>query len=140
MSEYQLEIKQIVDYPRCRIYREFIKTLIDDRNIRTNDGCSGLFYYIALCAYASSQTLHSCQNGIRYSVSPGEGFCSINELKGILHLHSFGQILDVLYRLQDDGLIQFRILDRGRLVKYCIADWHRHNTVLKYNCLCRRDT
>ena len=140
MPEYQLEIKQIVDYPRCRIYREFIKTLIDDRNIRTNDGCSGLFYYIALCAYASSQTLHSCQNGIRYSVSPGEGFCSINELKGILHLHSFGQILDVLYGLQDDGLIQFRILDRGRLVKYFIADWHRHNTVLKYNCLCRRDT
>ena len=23
MSEYQLQIKQIVDYPRCRIYRQF---------------------------------------------------------------------------------------------------------------------
>lgn len=25
MSEYKLEIKQIVDYPRCRIYRQFIR-------------------------------------------------------------------------------------------------------------------
>ena len=28
MSEYQLEIKQIVDYPRCRIYRQFIQNLM----------------------------------------------------------------------------------------------------------------
>ena len=26
--DYQLELKQIVDYPRCRIYREFIRSLI----------------------------------------------------------------------------------------------------------------
>ena len=39
---YQLELKQIVDFPRCRIYREFIQTLIKDRNIRTN-GSSCLF-------------------------------------------------------------------------------------------------
>lgn len=39
---YQLEIKQIVDYPRCRIYREFIRNLMKDRSIRTN-GCSYLF-------------------------------------------------------------------------------------------------
>ena len=30
MSEYQLEIKQIVDYPRCRIYRQFVQSLIAD--------------------------------------------------------------------------------------------------------------
>ena len=33
---YQLELKQIVDFPRCRIYREFIQTLMKDRSIRTN--------------------------------------------------------------------------------------------------------
>lgn len=32
---YQLELKQIVDFPRCRIYREFIQTLMKDRSIRT---------------------------------------------------------------------------------------------------------
>jgi len=26
--DYQLELKQVVDYPRCRIYREFIQSLI----------------------------------------------------------------------------------------------------------------
>lgn len=31
---YQLELKQIVDFPRCRIYREFIQTLMKDRSIR----------------------------------------------------------------------------------------------------------
>ena len=28
--EYQLELKQIVDFPRCRIYRNFIQTLLND--------------------------------------------------------------------------------------------------------------
>ena len=36
MSVYQLEIKQIVDYPRCRMYREFVQTLIEDRSIHTH--------------------------------------------------------------------------------------------------------
>ena len=47
MSEYILEIKQVVDYPRCRVYRPFIKNLIADRSIRTH-GSSGLFYYAVL--------------------------------------------------------------------------------------------
>ena len=50
--KYQLEIKQLVDYPRCRIYRSFIRNLMEDRNIRTNGG-SYLFYYIVLCSYAN---------------------------------------------------------------------------------------
>ena len=51
MLGYQVEIKQLVDYPRCRVHREFIQTLIADRSIRTNNGCSGLFYYAVLCSY-----------------------------------------------------------------------------------------
>ena len=43
MSEYQLQIKQIVDYPRCRIYRQFVHDLMKDRSFRLNGG-SGLFY------------------------------------------------------------------------------------------------
>lgn len=37
MSEYQLEIKQVVDYPRCRIYRQFIQLLLKEKNIRINE-------------------------------------------------------------------------------------------------------
>ena len=43
MPEYQLELKQLVDYPRCRIYRKFIQSLIADRSFHSRGG-SGLFY------------------------------------------------------------------------------------------------
>ncbi len=67
MSEYQLEIKQLVDYPRCRIYREFVQTLIADRGIRTN-GCSGLFCYT--CLPSSSGTQRKLSNSFdRISVT-----------------------------------------------------------------------
>ncbi len=55
MPEYQLQIKQVVDYPRCRIYREFIHKLINDRSIRINGG-SGLFHFTVLCSYANFRT------------------------------------------------------------------------------------
>ena len=42
MPTYQLQIKQVVDYPRCRIYRQFVRFLMEDRNIRVSGG-SGLF-------------------------------------------------------------------------------------------------
>ena len=45
MTEYQLEIKQIVDYPRCRIYRQFVQSLINDRSIRISGGCVPIRQY-----------------------------------------------------------------------------------------------
>ena len=36
--DYQLELKQIVDFPLCRIYRDFIQLLIADKSIRTMAG------------------------------------------------------------------------------------------------------
>ena len=65
MPKYQLEIKQVVDYPRCRIYREFVQTLIADRSIRTNGG-SGLFYFTVLCSYANFRTSYRRLDGITY--------------------------------------------------------------------------
>ena len=65
MADYQLELRQIVDYPRCRIYREFIQTLIANRSIRTG-GCSGLFYYVVLCSYANFRTSYRRIDGISY--------------------------------------------------------------------------
>ena len=67
MSEYQLEIKQIVDYPRCRIYRQFIKNLMADRSIRTGES-SGLFYCMVLCNYANFRTSYLRIDGTGYTV------------------------------------------------------------------------
>ena len=66
MSEYQLEIKQIVDYPRCRIYRQFIQMLLAEKNIRIG-GTSGLFYYTVLCCYANFRTSYKRIDGISYA-------------------------------------------------------------------------
>ena len=79
MADYQLELRQIVDYPRCRIYREFIQTLIADRGIRTG-GCSGLFYYTVLCSYVNFRTSYRRIDGISYTVYPGEWVCSITDI------------------------------------------------------------
>ena len=45
--DYQLELKQIVDYLRRRIYREFLHSLMEDRDIRTN-GCSSFLLHDSL--------------------------------------------------------------------------------------------
>ena len=34
--DYQLELKQIVDFPRCRIYRDFVRALIADKGLSGN--------------------------------------------------------------------------------------------------------
>lgn len=60
---YQLELKQIVDYLRRRIYREFLHSLMEDRDIRTN-GCSYLFYYMTLCSYANFRSSYRRIEGI----------------------------------------------------------------------------
>lgn len=139
MSDYQLEIKQIVDYPRCRVYREFVQSLISDRNIRTN-GSSGLFHYTVLCSYANFRTSYRRLDGISYTVYPGEWVCRLSELVECLRLCTRRQALQILEKLQEQNFIQYSILGRGHLVKYRIKGWRRHNTVLDYNCPCQKET
>ena len=139
MPEYQLEIKQIVDYPRCRIYREFVQTLIADRNIRTNGG-SGLFYYTVLCSYANFRTSYRRLDGITYTVYPGEWVCRISELTDWFRVPFQYKALSILQTLQDRQLITFTRLGHGNLVKYSIKGWRKHNTVLDYNCPCQKES
>ena len=106
MADYQLELRQIVDYPRCRIYREFIQTLIADRSIRTG-GCSGLFYYTVLCSYANFRTSYRRIDGISYTVYPGEWVCSITDIAGWFRVRFHYQAFAILKSLQDRKLITF---------------------------------
>lgn len=139
MAAYQLEIKQIVDYPRCRIYRQFIQTLIADRSIRTNNGGSGLFYFTVLCSYANFRTSYRRLDGISYTIYPGEWICPLSEMAQWFRCRTKGRALDILFMLQEAHLIHYTVLGRGKLVKYRIMDWRRHNTVLDYNCPCQKD-
>ena len=139
MSEYTLEIKQIVDYPRCRIYRQFVQALIADRSIRVSGG-SGLFYFVVLCSYANFRTSYKRIDGISYTIYPGEWIMSVEELSRYFRTRFRRQTLAALEGLQKKGLISFLVLGHGKLVKFKIRGWRRHNTILDYNAPCQKDT
>ena len=139
MSEYRLELKQIVDHPRCRIYRRFIQNLISDRSIRVG-GSSGLFYFTVLCSYANFRTSYKRIDGISYTIYPGEWLCRVNEVAEWFRTRFQHQALDILQDLQDRGLIAYRLLGRGKLVKFIILGWQKHNRGLEYNAPYSKDS
>ena len=139
MSEYNLELRQIVDYPRCRIYRQLIQTLMADRSIRVG-GSSGLFYFSVLCCYANFRTSYKRIDGISYTIQPGEWICRINELSDWFRTRFQHQALSILSGLQDRHLITYSLLGRGKLVKFQICDWRKCNRILDYNAPCQKDT
>ena len=139
MSEYQLKIQQLVDYPRCRIYRQFVQSLIQDRSIRVSGG-SGLFYYTVLCSYANFRTSYRRIDGIGYTIYPGEWLCTTKELSQWFRTRFLWQAVSILEDLQNRHLIEFESLNRGRLIRYRIKGWSSHNTVLDYNCPCQKDS
>ena len=71
--KYRIEIKQLVDYPRCRIYRKFVETLTTDRNLHNKEG-SGLFYYVVLCSYANFRSSYQRIEKTSYVV-PDDPHC-----------------------------------------------------------------
>lgn len=139
MSEYQLELKQIVDYPRCRIYRQFIDLLIKDRSIRVG-GTSGLYYYTVLSCYANFRTSYRRIDGISYTVYPGEWLCRISDITEWFRVRFHHQALAILQELQDRHYITYTTLGRGKLIKYKIKEWCKYNRVLDYNAPCQKDS
>lgn len=135
---YQLELKQLVDYPRCRIYREFIRTLVKDKNIRTN-GDSYLFYYILLCSFANYRTSHRKIEGITYTVGAGEWICSLAELLEHFRFRFQHQVLTVLKFLEEQHYITYSLQGKSKLVKFTILDWQKDNTALQYSYPCKKD-
>ena len=136
--EYQLELKQIVDYPRWRIYRELLRSLMEDRDIRTN-GSSYLFYYITLCSYANFRSSYRRIEGISYLVGPGEWICRTSELAEWFRTRFQHQALSILDFLQKQNYITYTRLGRNNLVKFSITNWKQHNTALDYNYPCLKD-
>lgn len=136
--EYILEVKQIVDFPRCRIYREFIRSLMSDRNLRTTGG-SYLFYYMVLCSYANFRSSYLKLEGITYLVSPGEWICRTTELSKWFRTRYQHQSLAIMEHLQKQNYITYTKLGHGNLLKFEICDWKKHNTALNYNYPCLKD-
>ena len=139
MSEYQLELKQIVDYPRCRIYRQFIGLLMKDKNIRVG-GTSRLYHFTVLSCFANFRTSYKRIDRISYTIYPGEWLCRVSELTEWFRTRFQHQALAILRELQERHLITYTLLGRGKLVKFKIKGWCKYNRVLEYNAPCQKDT
>lgn len=139
MKEYQIELKQLVEYPRCRIYRNFLQTLIADRDLHSNGGC-GLFYFMVLYSFANFRSSYRRMGRTSYIVHPGEWVCSLSELTENFRLKYQKQAVVILEYLQRQNYISFTRLAEGRLIKYKITGWEKSNTSLEYNAPCQKDT
>ena len=139
MSEYQLKIMQIVDFARCRIYRQFVQTLISDRSIRTHGG-SALFYFTVLNSYANYRTSYERIDGHGFKVYPGEWVVTIKQLCKWFRTRFYWQAIEILENLQKKHLIEYISLHRGNVIKYRVTNWADNNTVLDYNCPCEKDS
>ncbi|EOS38311.1 hypothetical protein C808_02512 [Lachnospiraceae bacterium M18-1] len=137
--EYQLDLKQIVEFPRCRIYRDFIQTLITNKGIRTNGG-SFLFYYIVLCSLANYRSSYRRMEHIMYMAGPGEWICALAELQKWFRCRFQHQAISILDFLQKQNYITYSLLENKKVVKFKITDWPKDNTVLEYNYPCKKDT
>lgn len=139
MKEYQIELKQLVDYPRCRIYRKFLQALIADRSLHSNGGC-GLFYFMVLYSLVNFRSSYQRIEKTSYIVHPGEWICPLHELTENFRLKYQKQTLVILEYLQRQNYISFSPLAGGRLIKYKIIGWEKSNTALEYNAPCQKDT
>lgn len=135
---YQLELKQIVDFPRCRIYREFIQTLMKDRSIRTNGG-SCLFYFLILCSYANYSSSYRNIEHLTYKVVPGEWICSLKELQIHFRQKFQHQVISILDTLVEQNLLTYSLHEKNKIIQYKIKDWPKDNTALSHNYPCKKD-
>ena len=135
---YQIEIKQIVEFPRCRIYRDFIRSLITNKSIRTN-GSSFLFYYIVLCSYANYRSSYRRMEQITYMIGPGEWICTITDLQSWFRCRFQHQALSIMSELKKQNYISYTTLGNRKIIKFRIIDWPKDNTVLEYSCPCQKD-
>ena len=138
LTEYQLEIKQIVEYPRCRIQKKFVEMLMCDPDIKTSGGC-GLYHYTVLSSFVRFETTNRKISGVNYTVFPGELLCTMDELFVLLRVKSKYQALSILMDLQRRHFIEFNILDDGNCVKYRIKDWEKFNRAMDAFAPCHED-
>ena len=138
MEEYKLELKQIVDYPRCRMYRHFILNLIGNKNLRVN-GNSHLYYYTVLCCYANFRTSYHRVKCVTYTLYPGEWICKFDEIMKWFRMRNKRQVITIMEKLQEKHLLKYKIVGQGDVIKYRLSGWAKYNRILEYNAPCQKD-
>jgi len=94
MEEYKLELKQVVDYPRCRMYRQFVLGIVNNKNLRIG-GESHLYYYTVLCCFANFRTSYHRVKSVTYTLYPGEWICKIEDIMKWFRVRNKRQVMDL---------------------------------------------
>jgi len=136
--QYQLKLQQLVTYSRCRIYRNFIRTLAEDTNIRLN-GDSYLFYFMVLCSLANFRTSYMQVDGISYTIAPGEWMIASRDMMKLFRKKTMKSTVEIFDRLSDKNLISYIISHKGHYIKFSINNWSKFNTVVEANAPCTKD-
>lgn len=137
--QYILEVKQIVSFPRVRIYRELIQSLMEERRLSSR-GTSNLFFFMILCSYANFRSSRKRFDGKRYLLGPGEWACSLKELAEWFRVPRQVQAIEVLDTLKKQKLLQYSFLPGKKMIRYKIKGWEKFNTVLEYECRSQKDS
>lgn len=135
---YLVELKQLVKFPRCRIYRQFIRELMDNHSLRSNGSC-GLFHYMVLCSYANFASSTRIVGAERYILSPGEWVCTTADITSWFRLRFQRQAITILQKLQAAHLIEFSLIGKGAIVKFKILGWEQCNKIIDCKSPCQKD-
>jgi len=119
--DYQLELKQIVNFPRCKIYRDFVQSLSTDKSIHTN-GSSCLFYYLVLCSYANCRSSYHRMEHITHFFVPGECICTLADLQSWFRCRFQHPVVSIMNQLEKQNCITYSLLEKNKVVKFKITD------------------
>ena len=136
--KYSLEVKQLVRFPYCRIYRSFIEQITADHSLRKH-GDGLLFYYIVLFSLANYRTSYRNLDGTQYTIHAGEWVARNVELCAKMGFKYHHQLHRVLESLQNRKLINYIDYPKKKIVKFKILTWAKTNTTLDYNAPCQKD-
>ncbi len=135
---YQLEIKQLLKFRHCRIYRRFIRELMRDMDLKTK-GTSYLFFYVILCSYANFRTSYVRIESNYFTVYPGHWVCRVNDITEWFRLKTKKKTLEVLDVLVEKNLISYKLHHNDKIINFKIKGWKASNMVLEYNAPCQKE-
>ena len=135
---YKVEIKQLLKFRHCRIYRSFIRGLMRDMNLKTK-GTSYLFFYIILCSYANFRTSYIRIESNYFTVYPGHWVCRLSEITEWFRLKTRKQTVAVLDALTEKNLITYKLHHNDKIVNFKIKGWKTSNVILEYNAPCQKE-
>ena len=104
-----------MDFPRCRIYREFIQNPYERQKHPYQRRFLSFFIFSFLCSYANYSSSYRNIEHLTYKVVPGEWICSLKELQIHFRQKFQHQVISILDTLVEQNLLTYSLHEKIRL-------------------------